>query len=162
MHPLIQEFQKGQLKKVPEMAPGYTVQVHQKIKEAGKERIQIFAGLVIGVGKGAGIEKTVTVRKIVEGVGVEKTFPIHSPNVVKWVVKKKAEVRRAKLYYMRGLSGKATRLKETHMGEAAKEPQDPAKMEELIQEAVEAAKKEEVKQASAEIPVPAAPETEKA
>ena len=115
MHPLIRDVQKSQLKKVPEIRSGYTVRVHQKIKEGNKERVQSFEGLVIKLGHGEGVEKTITVRKIVQGIGVEKVFPLNSPNIKKIEVKKKAKVRRSKLYYMRERSGKSARLQERHV-----------------------------------------------
>ena len=96
-------------KELPEIKPGQTVKVHQKIKEAGKERIQIFEGVVISKRGGNNINATITVRKISEGVGVEKIFPIYSPTIVKIEVIKKAKVRRAKLYYLRNYK---KRLKE--------------------------------------------------
>ena len=83
MHPLIRDVQKSQLKRFPEVKPGYTIRIHQKIKEGDKERVQVFEGLVIKAGHGEGVEKTITVRKIVEGIGVEKVFPIHSSNIKK-------------------------------------------------------------------------------
>ena len=100
-------------KKIPVIRAGYTVRVHQKIKEGEKERIQIFEGLVIKVGSGHGADKTFTVRKIVEGIGVEKIFPLYSTNIQKIQVTKTSKVRRAKLYYMRDRSGKSARLKES-------------------------------------------------
>ena len=109
---IIAELSKKFLRKTPELKPGYTVRVHQKIKEGDKERIQIFEGLIIKMSNGKGITGTITVRKISEGIGVEKIFPIHSPNVAKIEVKKIAKVRRSKLYYMRDLSGKSARLRE--------------------------------------------------
>ena len=104
----LQEIQKIAVnRKVPELRPGYTVKIHQKIKEGEKERVQIFEGLIININSGYGADKTFTVRKIVEGVGVEKIFPLYSPNIVKIEVKKKAsKVRRSKLYYLRDLQGK--------------------------------------------------------
>ena len=98
-------------KKIPLLRPGYLVRVHQKIKEGEKERVQIFEGLVICVNSGLGTSKTVTVRKIVEGIGVEKIFPLSSPNVVKIEVKKTFGVRRAKLFYLRAAEGLSNRLK---------------------------------------------------
>lgn len=137
MHSLIREVQATQLKKVPQIKPGYTVAVHQKIKEGGKERVQVFEGLVIKVGHGEGVEKTFTVRKVVEGIGVEKVFPLHSPNIVKLIVKKKAKVRRSKLYYMRERFGKSARLQERHVTDQER-AEEEARMEALIQEAVKA------------------------
>ncbi|HEY3782577.1 MAG TPA: 50S ribosomal protein L19 [Fimbriimonadaceae bacterium] len=96
---------------VPEIRAGDTVRAHVKVREAGKERIQIFEGTVIAV-KNGGIAKNVTLRKISSGVGVERTFPIHSPNVSKFEVVRKGLVRRAKLYYLRDKVGKDARIKE--------------------------------------------------
>ncbi len=96
---------------LPEIKPGYTVKVHQRISEEGKERIQVFQGVVIKV-RGSGTNATFTVRKISYGVGVEKIFPFCAPTIEKVEVVSKARVRRAKLYYLRQLRGKAARLKE--------------------------------------------------
>jgi large subunit ribosomal protein L19 len=96
---------------LPDIRPGDTVKAHVKVREAGKERIQIFEGLVIAVRHG-GIAKNVTVRKISNGVGVERTFPIHSPNVAKFEVVRRGIVRRAKLYYIREKVGKDARIRE--------------------------------------------------
>ena len=112
---LIQEVGNKSLKKMPDLKPGSTVRVHQKIKEGEKERVQVFEGLIIAVSPGNGVNKTFTVRKIVEGIGVEKVFPIYSPNIAKIQVKKTSNVRRSKLYYMRQRSGKSARLKEKHL-----------------------------------------------
>ncbi|MFA5478515.1 MAG: 50S ribosomal protein L19 [Candidatus Muiribacteriota bacterium] len=98
-------------KDIPEIRPGDQVQVHTKVKEGEKTRIQIFEGIVIAMNHG-GTRETITVRKISYGVGAEKIFPVNSPNIDKIVVKRRHKVRRAKLYYMRDLSGKAARLKE--------------------------------------------------
>jgi len=96
----------------PAVKAGDTVRIHQRIKEGEKERVQIFEGLVIAVKHGAGLEGTFTVRKIATaGVGVERTYPLHSPNVLKVERVKTAEVSRAKLYYMRDRLGKAARFK---------------------------------------------------
>jgi large subunit ribosomal protein L19 len=111
---LLQDMQKMAVKmKRPVIQPGYTVRVHQKIKEGEKERVQIFEGLVIKLNSGYGADKTFTVRKIIGGIGVEKIFSLYSPNIIKIEVKKKSKVRRAKLYYMRERSGKSARLKQT-------------------------------------------------
>jgi len=98
-------------KKLAVLRPGYRVKVHQKIKEGEKERIQIFEGMVIALNSGHGASKTFTVRKVVEGIGVEKIFPLASPNVTKIDVIKTFGVRRAKLYYLRDEKGLSTRLK---------------------------------------------------
>ena len=96
---------------VPSFRPGDNVKVHVRIKEGDRERIQIFEGLVIAR-RGGGISETYTVRKISSGVGVERTFPIHSPMVAKIEVIRHGKVRRAKLHYIRTLSARAARIKE--------------------------------------------------
>jgi len=95
---------------IPAFNVGDTVRVHIKIKEGNRERIQIFEGFVLKKQNG-GISETFTVRRIASGVGVEKTFPLHSPWVEKIEVVRKGDVRRAKLYYMRGRTGKAAKIK---------------------------------------------------
>ena len=109
---MIQAFVNEQMKpELPKFEIGDTVRVHNKIKEGEKERIQLFEGTVIAKRNG-GISETFTVRRIAYGVGVEKTFPIHSPNVVKVDVIRVGKVRRAKLYYLRDRVGKAAKTKE--------------------------------------------------
>ena len=109
---LIEAFTNEQMKEeLPVIRIGDTVRVHNKIKEGTRERIQMFEGTVIAK-HGGGISETFTVRRISYGVGVEKTFPIHSPNVDKIVVFREAKVRRAKLYYLRDRVGKAAKVKE--------------------------------------------------
>lgn len=109
---LIAEITKEYLKtNLPEFRPGDTVRVHVKIVEGDRHRIQVFEGLVIKR-RGGGVSETFTVRKISYGVGVERTFPVHSPNVDKIEVVRKGKVRRAKLNYIRTLSSKAARIKE--------------------------------------------------
>jgi len=105
-------FNKKQLKDLPEIRPGYTIRVHQKVKEGDKERIQVFEGLVIACKHGRGVNGTITVRKISQGIGVERIFPLHSPVIEKIEVVKKHKVRRAKLYYIREKTAKQARLKE--------------------------------------------------
>ena len=96
----------------PELRPGDTVNVHVRIVEGSRERVQVFQGIVIGV-EGSGINETFTVRRIAaHGVGVERKFPYHSPRIDKIEVLRQAKVRRAKLYYLRGRTGKSARLKE--------------------------------------------------
>ena len=109
---LIKAFTNEQLKEnVPQFKIGDTVRVHNKIKEGNRERVQMYEGTVIAK-NGGGISETFTVRRISYGVGVEKTFPLHSPNVEAVTVIRHGKVRRAKLYYLRGRVGKASKLKE--------------------------------------------------
>jgi large subunit ribosomal protein L19 len=97
----------------PAVRPGFTVRVHQKVQEGDKERVQIFEGLVIGVHRGhSSSDRSFTVRRIASGVGVEKVFPLHSPLIDKIEVKKVAAVRRAKLNFLRGRTGKRARISE--------------------------------------------------
>ncbi len=96
---------------VPDFLVGDSIEVHQKLLDGQKERIAIFAGDVISR-SGHGVQETITVRKIVQGEGVERIFPIHSPRIARIVVKKAGKVRRAKLYYLRDRVGKATKIKE--------------------------------------------------
>ena len=107
----IQEIENAQLTARPNMRPGDTVRVHVKVKEGEKERVQVFEGLVIGQHRG-GARATFTVRKIAFGQGVERVFPLHSPMIDKIEVVRSARVRRAKLYFLRKLRGKAARLRE--------------------------------------------------
>lgn len=108
----IKEFNAKHTKKVPDLKSGDTVRVHTKIKEGNKERIQIFEGVVIKKQGGDNIGSTVTVRKISYGIGVERTFLLHSPLIEKIQVVKRAKVRRANIGYLRDLTGKSAKLKE--------------------------------------------------
>lgn len=109
---ILQNVTKDLIKdSLPDISAGDTVKVHVRVREGGKERIQIFEGTVLAK-KHGGVAETVTVRKISHDVGVERTFPIHSPMVAKWEVLRKGKVRRAKLYYLRKKVGKAARIKE--------------------------------------------------
>jgi len=111
MH-IIDELEREQMRDDrPEFGPGDTVRVHVRVIEGGKERIQVFEGTVIGR-KDGGLRSSFTVRKISNGVGVERVFPLHSPKIAKIEVTRRGDVRRAKLYYLRGKVGKATRIKE--------------------------------------------------
>ena len=96
---------------VPAFRPGDTVDVHVKVIEGSNERIQLFKGVVIRR-QGSGIRETFTIRKVSFGIGVERTFPVHSPNIASIEVIRRGDVRRAKLYYLRELRGKAARIKE--------------------------------------------------
>ena len=131
---LLDHVAKGSMKKkVPVLKAGNLVRVHQRIKEGDKERVQIFEGLVIKVNSGGGVNKTFTVRKMVGGVGVEKIFPIYSPNIKQIDIVKDGKVRRAKLYYMRERTGKSARLRDQDIGEIEMIGED-----EVVEEEVEA------------------------
>jgi large subunit ribosomal protein L19 len=109
---IVQAITEEQLcKDLPNFRPGDTLKVHVKVIEGTRERIQLFEGVVIKR-RGGGISETFTVRKISYGVGVERTFPLHSPKIDKIEVARRGKVRRAKLYYLRELRGKAARIKE--------------------------------------------------
>jgi large subunit ribosomal protein L19 len=128
-------FIQGQLKKnVPDIRPGDTVRVSQKIKEKDKERIQDFEGVVIAKKHGEGISGTITVRKVISGVGVEKVFPLHTPTIEKIEVLRHGKVRRAKLYYLRTAKGKKARLKKTEFAAAIAEPVEEQTPQEVIPE----------------------------
>ncbi|MCM3759426.1 50S ribosomal protein L19 [Alkalihalobacillus oceani] len=112
MNNIIREITNDQLRSdLPAFRPGDTLRVHVKVVEGTRERIQVFEGVVIKR-RGTGVSETFTVRKISYGVGVERTFPLHSPKIDKIEVKRRGKVRRAKLYYLRNLRGKAARIKE--------------------------------------------------
>ena len=108
MKALTSQYMKEEL---PQMNVGDTVRVHVKIKEGARERVQAFEGTIIAR-KHGGIEETITVRRLSYGVGCEKVFPVHSPNIVKVVTVRRGKVRRAKLYYLRNRLGKAAKVKE--------------------------------------------------
>ncbi|MDT8901261.1 50S ribosomal protein L19 [Anaeroselena agilis] len=109
---IIKALEQEQMRSdIPVFKPGDTVRVHVKVVEGTRERIQVFEGAVIRR-QGSGARETFTVRRISYGVGVERTFPVHSPRVEKIEVARRGVVRRAKLYYLRNLTGKAARIKE--------------------------------------------------
>lgn len=111
-NPIIKELDKKSLREdLPEFRAGDSVKVHVKVVEGSRSRIQVFAGTVIAKNAG-GIQEAFTVRKVSFGVGVERTFPLHSPIIEKIEVERRGDVRRAKLYYLRGLHGKAAKIKE--------------------------------------------------
>ena len=134
--------------KIPDIAPGDTVRVSIKVIEGGKERLQSFQGVVIKLQRG-GIGASFTVRRIAYGVGVERTFPLYSPRVEKVEVIRHGKVRRAKLYYLRGRSGKAARIKERRvdrekkLAQAQIEPEPVPVQEEIVQEEPEAVQTQE-------------------
>jgi len=146
MSEILRELEKSSLRthKV-QFAPGDTLRVHVRIKEGEKERVQVFQGTVIGR-RGSGVGATFTVRKVTGGVGVERIFPLHSPNISKIERLKQGDVRRAKLYYLRGLSGKSARITE--------------KKRDLVAEEAEAQAAAEVEAQEAEAPVEEATTTE--
>ncbi len=109
---LVKEVESRYLKQnLPDMKPGDSVKVKIKIKEGNKERLQAYEGVIIKV-RGASLNKTITVRRVFQGVGVERVFLVHSPKVESIDIMRKGDVRRAKLYYLRSLTGKAARIKE--------------------------------------------------
>ena len=107
----IEAIERAQMVERPAIKPGDTVRVHVKVREGDKERIQVFEGLVIGMHRG-GLRASFTVRKVSFGQGVERIFPLHSPTIAKLEIVRSARVRRAKLYFLRELRGKAARMKE--------------------------------------------------
>ncbi len=112
LHPLVREVSEQQLRTdFPKFRPGDTLKVHVKVREGSRERIQVFEGVVIKR-RGTLVSETFTVRKISYGVGVERTFPKNTPKIDKIEVMRRGKVRRAKLYYLRNLRGKAARIKE--------------------------------------------------
>lgn len=115
---VVDQLESEQMKKeVPELRPGDTVRVHAKVVEGTRERIQVFEGLVIRV-TGGGLRRNVTVRRVTHGVGVERTFLVHSPRIEKIDVVRHGSVRQARLYYLRGKVGKEARIKERREGGA--------------------------------------------
>src|SRR5436305_9938691 len=112
MHIVIAELEQAQIRpEIPEFRPGDTLKVHVRVVEGNRSRIQVFQGVVIRR-QGGGARETFTVRKVSFGVGVERTFPVHTPVVEKIEVVTRGDVRRAKLYYLRELRGKAAKIKE--------------------------------------------------
>jgi large subunit ribosomal protein L19 len=158
---------------LPEFRPGDTVKVHVRVVEAGRERVQVFQGVVIRR-QGGGLHETFTVRKISFGVGVERTFPVHSPSISRLEVVTRGRVRRAKLYYLRERRGKKARIKERRLGEdelaaiaaseadraaAAEAPAD-AEPDAEVGEAPSGEAEERAEPPEAEEPPPAEPEAE--
>lgn len=112
MQDIIRSIEEEQIKKdLPDFRPGDTVKVHVKVVEGTRERIQVFEGTVLKI-RGSGLSRTFTVRRISYGVAVERTFLIHSPRIARVEITRRGKVRRAKLFYLRGLTGKKARVKE--------------------------------------------------
>lgn len=134
MNEKLATFEKTQVKKTtPDIRPGDTVRVHQKIKEGDRERIQVFEGVVLAHKHGSGPTATITVRRVSKGYGVERTFPLHSPVLEKIEVINRAKVRRAKLYYLRNAKGRKARLKAESVGLVFEEPEEEKAPEETPQ-----------------------------
>ena len=115
----IEMFKRAQLRTdLPEFRPGDTIKVYVRVIEGDKERAQMFQGVVINT-RGAGVNRTFTVRKVSDGIGVERVFPVHSPNISKIVVARRGDVKRAKLFYLRKKTGKAAKINEKKSLETA-------------------------------------------
>ena len=121
MHPFIETQKEWLRDNVPPFRPGDTVRVNVRVKEGEKERVQAFEGVCIAK-RGGGVSETFTVRKVSNGVGVERIFPLHSPMIAEINVVRRGVVRRAKLYYLRDVTGKASRIKERKVVRPAKGP----------------------------------------
>lgn len=157
-HPVIREINKQQRKKqLPQFNVGDTVEVRVRVKEGEKERLQPFIGTVIARRGGENAKATFTVRRIVQGSGVERTFPLHSPVVENVRVRHRGEVRRAKLYYLRERTGKATRIKGRVVHEAERR-----RVEEAARAALEATEQAEAEARAAAESSDVEPEQEKA
>jgi large subunit ribosomal protein L19 len=136
---------------VPEFRPGDTVKVHVRVVEGNRERVQVFQGAVIRR-QGVGVRETFTVRKVSFGVGVERTFPVHSPTIAKLEVDTRGDVRRAKLYYLRERSGKAAKIKEKRQpfGKAQVKVTKAPKADEVVEELDEEVEVDEAVEAPVE------------
>lgn len=142
----LKTFLQSSLKKnLPDIKPGDTIAIYQKIKEGDQERTQVFEGLVLARKHGKEAGATITVRKVVSGIGVEKIFPIHSPAIEKIEILKRGKARRAKLYYLRTAKGRKARLKKKEFAEVItkEEPSEELKKEEPVETISEAEPKVE-------------------
>lgn len=160
---IVSKIEQAHMKKVPELRPGDVVRVHQKIKEGNKERVQVFEGVVLKV-TGSGLKETFLVRKMSFGIGVEKSYLIHSPNIAKIEVKKRSNVRQGYLTYLRKLTGKSARLKDKQFDmlavnvveepvveeSPAEEPKTESKAEEKLDAEITELSEEEVAEAERE------------
>ena len=150
MSNVIQDIERGQLRKVPRFKAGDTVRVHFQVIEGSRRRVQVFEGIVIKR-QGAGARETFTVRKQSFGVGVERTFPLHSPKIEKIEVAAIGDVNRAKLYYLRGRVGKRARVRERRYGAGSELP-------EAVEATLEATEDEPTAAEEADVEAEAAPE----
>jgi len=149
-------YEKFMKKNVPDIKTGDTIKVSILVKEGEKERVQVFEGLVIATKHGKGLDGTFTVRKESYGVGVERVFPLHSPRIVKIERTKQSKVRRSKIYYMRDLKGKETRLKELNRDNKIWEEKDAEEeLDKIAKEKAEVAKAEKEKRAKEEAKIEA-------
>jgi large subunit ribosomal protein L19 len=137
MSNVIQDLERAQLRKVPQFKAGDTVRVHFQVIEGSRRRVQVFDGIVIKR-QGSGVRETFTVRKISSGVGVERTFPLHSPKIEKIEVKAIGDVNRAKLYYLRDRVGKKARVRERRYGTGHQLAETTAADEAALDESAEA------------------------
>lgn len=136
---LIQKLEQAQLrKKVPSFSVGDTVRVHTRIIEGEKERVQVFTGTVIAR-KGTGLSETFSVHRVAYGEGMERVFPLHSPRIAKIEVVKQGRVRRGKLYYLRGTSGKASKVRGHYMVMKSHEELEEERLEEQTEQTSEIA-----------------------
>jgi large subunit ribosomal protein L19 len=143
MSNVIQDLERAQLRKVPQFKAGDTVRVHFQVIEGSRRRVQVFDGIVIKR-QGSGVRETFTVRKISSGVGVERTFPLHSPKIEKIEVKAIGDVNRAKLYYLRDRVGKKARVRERRYGAGHRLAESAAADEAAVDETVEAEEQDAV------------------
>src|SRR5437763_3088083 len=152
MSNVIQDLERAQLRSVPRFKAGDTVRVHFQVIEGTRRRVQVFEGIVLKR-QGAGARETFTVRKQSFGVGVERTFPVHSPKIEKIEVVAIGDVNRAKLYYLRGRVGKKARVREKRYGAGSALPQAVEATLEATEDAPAAAEAQQLEESEAEQPV---------
>jgi large subunit ribosomal protein L19 len=154
MSKVIESIERAQLRKVPRFKAGDTVRVHFQVIEGQRRRVQVFEGIVIKR-QGSGARETFTVRKQSFGVGVERTFPLHSPKIEKIDVAAIGDVNRAKLYYLRGRVGKKARVRERRYGTGPQQAEEAAVVDEIVEEQPVAAEPDEAPEAEADAPAEA-------
>ncbi len=145
METKLQAFEKSQLRKdLPDVRPGDFIRIYQQIEEKGKKRTQLFEGVVIARKHGKGITSTITVRKVISDIGVEKIFPIHSPTIEKIEILRRGKTRRAKLYYLRKAKGRKAKLKKKEfIEEIAQAPEEESAPELEKEETIKEEREEE-------------------